>query len=87
VAENIKRWSLWKKLAIYPGYLALAVLFVCAWIVVDDTISPARIINDRADDSPRMAAMFLGALAFTAYAVYLICLFFIHALVRDEPRP
>jgi hypothetical protein len=56
--EKRKRWSRRKKLAVYPGYVAGALLLFFMWIVIGDTISPPRIIDGRADDAPRMAALF-----------------------------
>jgi len=88
VTNNKKRWSIWKKLAIYPGCLALVALLLCAWIVISDTISP-RILDGRPDDSPRMAALFLAGLVIILYGIYIICLEAIHAIIvtGKEPLP
>jgi hypothetical protein len=78
--ENAQKepWSIWKKLAVYPGYLAAAVFLICVWIFISDTLWPPPI--NPADDSARMAAAFLAVIVVIAYAAYLFLLHILHAL-------
>jgi hypothetical protein len=82
--ENTRKepWSIWKKLAVYPGYLAAAVFLLCVWIFISDTLWPPP--ANPADDSARMAAAFLAVIALVIYVAYLIVLYVIHALFSAD---
>jgi hypothetical protein len=71
-------WSVWKKLAVYPGCLFAGVFLLCAWIFISDTLWPPK--ANPADDSARMAAAFLAVIVVAIYAVYLFLLRILHAI-------
>jgi hypothetical protein len=70
----VRRWSIWKKLVVYPLILVVPVLAILAWVVIADTVGEPRMIDGRPDDAPRFAAMFLGFGVSCLYGVYLVCL-------------
>ena len=68
------RWSIWKKLVVYPLTVVVPVLAILAWIVIAEMVGEPRMIDGRPDDAPRVAAMFLGFAVFGVYGIDLVCL-------------
>ena len=75
------RWSIWKKLAVFPSIVVVALLSVCAWVIIDETLSAPRFIDGHADDAPRNASAILGSLVFVLYCAYLAVLGVLRAAI------
>ena len=82
ILERMKRWSIWKRLVVYPLIAVVPVLGICTWIAISETVSEVRMIDGRPDDAPRVAALFLGFGVLCLYGVYLACLGIIKVIQR-----
>ena len=80
------RWSIWKKLLMFPLYLVVGLEALFVWVIIDETHAPPRIINGQADDAPRFAAFILAFVVAVLYLVYAALIALIRFLVTP-PTP
>ena len=80
------KWSIWKKLLMFPLFLVVGLEVLFVWAIIDETNSTPRIINGQADDAPRYAALVLGFVVAVLYLAYAALIGFIR-LVVASPSP
>lgn len=80
------RWSVWTYALMIPLLLAIGVELLLVYVIIDDTISPPRIINGHADDAPRAAAFILGFFVALLYLSYAALVVFFRFLVQRWQR-